>query len=153
MRVLGIDHGTVRVGLAISDELGVLARPLETVAAEVAVRRIGEVVKELGVAVVVVGWPLRMDGSEGAATERVGKFIDRLRRALPAGVEVRTCDETLSTVTAAERLRAAGKKSKHQRPVIDHAAAAVILQEYLDDLMGPTRWLTEEPENGGSDRS
>ena len=148
MRALGIDHGTVRVGLALSDELGLLARPLEVVAEGEAVRRIGEVVRERGVTVVVVGWPVRMDGTEGTATERVRVFLERLRPVLPEGVEVRLRDESLSTVTASERLRAAGRKAKRQRPVIDQAAAAVILQEYLDEAAGPSMWLAE-PLDGG----
>lgn len=148
MRVLGIDHGTVRVGLALSDELGVLAFPFEVVGEGEAVRRIGEVVRERGVTVVVVGWPVRMDGTEGSATERVRGFLEKLRPVLPDGVVVHLRDESLSTVTASERLRAAGRKAKRQRPVIDQAAAAVILQEYLDEVAGPSMWLAD-PEEGG----
>jgi RNase H-fold protein (predicted Holliday junction resolvase) len=84
MRILGIDHGTVRVGLALSDELGMLAHPLETVAEAQALVRIPEVVRARGVTAVVLGWPLRMDGSEGTAAERVRGFLNKLRPLISA---------------------------------------------------------------------
>ena len=150
MRILGIDHGTVRVGLALSDELGVLAHPLETVPEAQALRRIAEVVRERGVTAVVLGLPVRLDGTEGSAAERVRGFLAKLRPRLPERVPIHLRDESLTTVTASERLRAAGRKAKDQRPVIDRAAAAVILQEYLDELAGPTIWLAG-PGDGGED--
>ncbi|MFN0130819.1 MAG: Holliday junction resolvase RuvX [Verrucomicrobiales bacterium] len=143
MRILGIDHGTVRVGLALSDELGALAHPLEVVPEPQALKRIGEVVRERGVTAVVLGLPLRLDGTEGPAAERVRRFLASLRRRLPSGVPVHLRDESFSTVTAADRLRAAGRNAKRQKPVIDRAAAAVILQEYLDELAGPSIWLAD----------
>ncbi len=150
MRILGIDHGTVRVGLALSDPLGVLAHPLETVPEPQAVRRIAEVVRERGVTAVVLGLPVRLDGTEGSAAERVRGFLAKLRPRVPESVPIYLRDESLTTVAASERLRAAGRKAKDQRPVIDQAAAAVLLQEYLDELAGPSVWLAEgeEPEDG-----
>jgi putative Holliday junction resolvase len=148
MRILGIDHGTVRVGLALSDELGLLAHPLETVAEPQALGRIAQVVRERGVTAVVLGLPLRLDGTEGSAAERVRGFLAKLRPRLPAAVPIHLRDESLTTVTASERLRAAGRKAKNQRPVIDQAAAAVILQEHLDELAGPSIWLAEPGEDG-----
>jgi len=146
MRILGIDHGTVRVGLALSDELGLLAHLLETVPEPQALRRIPEVVRERGVSAIVLGLPLRLDGTEGSAAERVRVFLGALRTHLPAELPVHLRDESLTTVTAAERLRAAGRKAKNQRPVIDQAAAAVILQEYLDEVAGPSIWLAAPEE-------
>jgi putative Holliday junction resolvase len=146
MRVLGIDHGTVRVGLALSDELGLLAHPLETVPEPQALRRIAEVVRARGVTAVVLGLPLRLDGSEGTAAERVRGFLAKLRPLVPLEIPIHLRDESLTTVTASERLRSAGRKAKEQRPMIDQAAAAVILQEYLDELAGPSVWLAEPGE-------
>ncbi len=150
MRILGIDHGTVRVGLALSDELGLLAHPLETVPEPQAMRRISEVVRERGVTAIVLGLPLRLDGTEGSAAERVRGFLALLRPHLPPELPVHLRDESLTTVTAADRLRAAGRKAKDQRPMIDQAAAAVILQEYLDEMAGPSIWLAG-PEEMGND--
>ncbi len=152
MRILGIDHGTVRVGLALSDELGALAHPLETVPEAQALRRIAEVVRERGVTAVVLGLPLRLDGTEGSAAERVRRFLGALRPRLPPDVPVHLRDESLSTVTAAEHLRAAGRRAERQKPVIDQAAAAVILQEYLDELAGPSIWLAD-PEASGENEA
>lgn len=152
MRILGIDHGTVRVGLALSDELGLLAHPLETVGEPQVLRRIPEIVRERGVTAIVLGLPLRLDGTEGSAAERVRKFLAALRPLVPPEVVIHLRDESLTTVTAADRLRAAGRKAKDQRPVIDQAAAAVILQEYLDELAGPTIWLAEPEETGNDQR-
>jgi len=143
MRILGIDHGTVRVGLALSDELGMLAHPLETVPEPQALRRIPDVVRDRGVTAIVLGLPLRLDGSEGSAAERVRAFLAALRPLVSAEVAIHLRDESLTTVTAAGHLRAAGRKTKDHRPIIDQAAAAVILQEYLDELAGPSAWLVD----------
>jgi putative Holliday junction resolvase len=145
MKSLGIDHGTKRVGLALSDALGVLARPLETAPARDAIRRIVEIARGENVETVVLGLPLRIDGTEGAAASRVRTFLTALRQRLPAGVEIVLRDESLTTMEAAEKLRAAGKRAKNQRDVIDQAAAVIILQEFLDEKNGPaSRLLAEE---------
>jgi putative Holliday junction resolvase len=142
-RSLGIDYGEARIGLALSDPLGLLARPWEVlqVAEGDVLARIGAVVREHGVRVVVVGLPLRMDGSEGTATRRVRAFVRELAPFLPEGTEVVEQDERLSTVTAEERQSAAGRKVPPRAPV-DHLAAAVILQDYLDQRNGPA-WLPD----------
>jgi putative Holliday junction resolvase len=136
MNCLGIDHGEARVGLAISDALGCLAHPLETVRTTGALDRIAAIVRERGIDTVVLGFPLRVDGTEGSAAERVRAFLERLRPRLPGGVRVVLQDESLSTRQAAEHLRHAGKKSRRHRPVIDQAAAVVILQDFLDEISG-----------------
>jgi len=146
MRILGIDHGTVRIGLALSDELGMLAHPLETVPEAKALGRIPEVIRGRGVTAVVLGLPLRLDGTEGTAAERVRVFLAALRPLVPPEVEIHLRDESLTTVTASEQLREAGRKTRGHRPIIDQAAAAVILQEYLDERAGPAAWLVEPEE-------
>ena len=138
-RVLAIDYGEARIGLALSDELGMLAHPLETVPGQDkkrAIARIAELAAERGASTVVIGLPLRMDGSEGTAVEKVRTFIGKLRPALGDSVEIVEVDERLSTVAAMEKLHAAGRTEKNSRDRIDQAAAMEILQEFLDSRSG-----------------
>lgn len=135
IRALGIDHGEARIGLAISDDLGMLAHPLETVHLKETpdpLARIAAVVRERAIDTIVIGLPLRMDGTEGTATGKVRAFIGKLQPLLPEDTVVITLDERLSTVVAQEHLHASGRNVKQGRPVIDQAAACVILQDYLD---------------------
>lgn len=133
-RVLGIDLGDARVGVARSDELGWFAHPLETIetARTDAVRRIVDLVRELGAGTVVLGMPYRMDGSAGLAVDKAREFGKRLQAALGEGVSLVEMDERWSTVSAQRQLREAGLGGRSHRPVIDQAAAVVILQSYLD---------------------
>ncbi len=132
---LGVDVGTVRVGVARSDPHGILATPVETLRREPAsradVRRIGELVREWDVVEVVVGLPVRLSGDEGAAAEAARGYADAVAQAV-APVPVRLVDERLSTVTATGVLRDAGVAGRKQREVVDQAAAVVILQSALD---------------------
>jgi putative Holliday junction resolvase len=135
MRALGVDFGEARIGLAVSDDLGMLAHPLETVHVKLVASpesRIAELVEARGIEVLVVGLPLRFDGSEGTAVAKVRAFIERLRGEVPGAVAIVTVDERLSTVEAQRSLHAAGRTIKNSRGVIDQAAACVILQDYLD---------------------
>lgn len=135
MKVVAIDYGEARIGVAGSDALGLLAHPVETVRArprEAAIARIAEIVRSRGADTVVIGLPVRQDGTEGTAAENVRRFAAVLARELPAGTAVVFQDEYRSTATATEHLRAAGRRTKSHRPVIDQAAAVVILQEWLD---------------------
>ena len=134
-RALGIDYGTVRIGVAVSDDLGMLAHPFETVAGDKpdeAITRLAEIVSERKAEVVVLGLPLNMDGSEGAAVKKVRNFQKKLRSALPAAVKIVEEDERLTTVSASEKLSEAGMSTKDQGDSIDQAAAVEILQSYLD---------------------
>jgi putative Holliday junction resolvase len=135
---LGVDVGKARIGLAASDPDGLVATPVETVprvlegagtTADVA--RIAAEVDERLAAVVYVGLPRHLSGAEGAATQDARGFAARLAAAV-APVPVRVVDERMSTVTAHAQLRAAGRKTKSHRPVIDQAAAVIILQSALD---------------------
>src|SRR5271157_3710799 len=101
MRILAIDHGTKRMGLALSDELKVIAQPLEYVAAQPAdafLERLKVLVREKEVELILVGMPRNMDGSYGPAAAKVQEFVTALRAALPA--PVRTWDERLTSVQA-----------------------------------------------------
>ena len=133
-RVLGVDVGTVRVGVALSDPTGIIASPLETLrrAKDGAdLDRLAALVVEHEVAEVVVGEPRHLSGASGASAQDARAYSDALAERI-ADVPVYLIDERLSTVTAASHLREGGIDSRKQRPVIDQAAAVVILQQYLD---------------------
>jgi len=131
--VLGIDLGEARTGIAISDELRMLAHPLETIGTSPAmVPRIRQIVAERNVERVVVGLPRHMNGALGAGAEKANDFAQKLRAELPC--EVVTWDERLSTAAAQRALRESGKKTHQTRGIIDQVAAQMILQGYLDRL-------------------
>jgi putative holliday junction resolvase len=129
--ILALDFGRVRIGAAISDELRLLAHPLETIPAnEQALSRVAEIVREKKVDHVVAGIPRQMNGQIGAAATEVLQFVEKLRAILPCPVV--TWDERLTTAAANRALRDAGKKTRHTRGYVDQVAAQMILQSYLD---------------------
>ena len=129
--VLGIDFGRSRIGVAISDELRLLAHPLETIpAGKNAAWRIAEIVRERKIDHVVVGLPRNMDGTFGPAASEAQEFVQELRALIPR--EITTWDERLTTVAAHRALREAGKKTRATRGYVDQVAAQMILQGYLD---------------------
>jgi putative Holliday junction resolvase len=133
-RVMGVDVGTVRVGLALSDPTGTLASPLETLRRAKDgsdLDRLAALAVEHEVTEVVVGEPRHLSGASGASARDADAYARALADRLPS-VPVQMIDERLSTVSAASALRASGLDSRRQRPVIDQAAAVVILQSYLD---------------------
>jgi putative holliday junction resolvase len=136
-RRLGIDVGSVRIGVAVSDPDGILATPVETVArdrrknSDKHVRRLKALVDELGVVEVVVGLPRTLADRSGSAAQDAIRLADRLAARI-APTPVRLADERLTTVAAQRSLREAGVRAKGQRSVIDQAAAVGILQNWLD---------------------
>ncbi|MGB7217581.1 MAG: Holliday junction resolvase RuvX [Vicinamibacterales bacterium] len=138
MRILGIDVGRRRVGLAISDTSGTLARPLSTVtvasAADAVARVLAEVTRlaaeDDGLSAIVVGMPARLDGRPTTETPYVAAFIDALKTRTP--IAVLTEDERLSSREAESRLAVKEKDWRRRKAKLDAAAAAVILQDYLD---------------------
>jgi putative Holliday junction resolvase len=133
-RALGLDIGSRRVGVALSDSGGTVATPYEVVDRSGDRgrdhRRIAALVDEAGADVVVVGMPLSLDGSIGPAAQVVLDEIDELRGVL--AVEIVTWDERLSTVQAERSLRAGNVRKGKRRRVVDQVAATVILQSWLD---------------------
>lgn len=134
MRALGVDLGSRRVGIAVSDSNGSLATPLKTLqrtndTAELH-RRISQVVAEWEVETVVVGLPLGLDGSVGAAAAAALEEVEMLRATV--GVPVETYDERLTTVTAERSLMEMNLNATARRRVVDQVAAAVMLQAWLD---------------------
>jgi RNAse H-fold protein YqgF len=135
-RSLGIDHGDARVGVALSDELGFLAHPLETIEVRHTdpLARIRELATTHDVETIVVGIPRNMDGSHGPAAQKVAAFVEQLRASVSCTVA--TLDERLTTVSAQRSLRESGRKAKEQKGVVDQAAAQIILQTWLDTRAG-----------------
>jgi len=131
-RRLGIDVGTVRVGVAVSDPAGILATPLVTLGrGRGDLTRLAALVTEHEVVEVVVGLPVHLSGRAGASAADAQAYAERLRGLLGA-VPVRLVDERLSTVGASRSLRSGGVSARNQRRVVDQAAAAFILQGWLD---------------------
>src|SRR5262245_16958912 len=129
--ILALDFGRARIGVAISDELQLLAHPLETIPANrQSAARVAEIVGEKKVDHVVTGVPRQMDGQIGSAAAETLQFVERLRAILPCPVV--TWDERLTTAAAHRALRDAGKKTRHTRSYVDQVAAQMILQNYLD---------------------
>ncbi len=129
--ILGVDLGRARIGLAISDELRLLAHPLETISANKdSMKRIAEIVRERKIDKVVVGIPRHMSGEIGQAAKEALEYADNLRAQLPCAVE--TWDERLTTVAANRALHDSGRKTRQTRKIVDQVAAQMILQGYLD---------------------
>jgi putative pre-16S rRNA nuclease len=145
-RIMGIDYGSARIGVALSDELQMLAHPTETIAiAKVAdpVARIAALVSEKNVELIVVGLPRHMNGSVGASADEANGFAEKLKAKV--GCKVRTWDERLSTVAAQRALREAGKSVRESRGYIDQVAAQMLLQSYLDSLLSNQGGLEPVP--------
>jgi putative pre-16S rRNA nuclease len=131
-RVLGLDLGDARIGVAISDAARRMAVPLGTVrtGAPADVRAIAGIIREHGVTLVVVGHPLLLSGEAGERAHHAERFAGAIEKAL--GVPVRLQDERLSTVEAERALRESGTSGRDRRGTIDRSAATVILQAWLD---------------------
>ena len=129
---LGIDFGQARIGIAATDACGILAHPVESIHLNRTepLERIAQLAAERGVRTLVLGLPLRLDGTEGTACEKVRAFGERLHARLPE-LPLVYVDEFLTTTVAQEKLHAAGKKAKAFRPIIDQAAAVEILNNWM----------------------
>ena len=133
MRILAIDYGSTRIGLALSDPTGTLARPLPFVPAKAdakLAREIAERAKKEEAHLILLGLPRNMDGSSGEAAAKVQAFAALLGQATPLAIKL--IDERLSTVQASRQLQEAGRNARQQRGKIDSEAACVLLQGYLD---------------------
>lgn len=131
---MAIDYGTRSIGVAVADELGITVRPLTTIRRDRLSRKrviehIRRLVTEHEVSRLVVGLPLRADGTHGEAAARVEKFISELQSHLT--IPVVTCNEFLSSRAADDLLRASGADFKTRRSRSDEFAAAIILRDYL----------------------
>lgn len=133
-RVLGIDYGTVRVGVAVSDPLRILARALETIERQgddqKVIDRILEIIKEYDVATLVLGLPLRTDDQVGEKEIEARAFAEKLEKA--SGIKPILQDERYTTVMAHEIMHEAKIKEKDRKKLVDQIAAEIILQDYLN---------------------
>ena len=130
-RIVGVDYGTRRVGLALADPLRMFAQPYGAYSPKEAVLRLVKLHAVEGIGVVVIGWPLMEDGSEGLATQRVEAYINRLSKMLSDAEFVRW-DERYTSEEAKDRLR--GRTWGEEKGRVDVMAAGIILQEYLDAI-------------------
>jgi putative Holliday junction resolvase len=132
-RSIGLDVGDVRIGVAVSDPLGMIATPHDVIQAqnpEADANAVKDLVDELGARRIVVGLPLLNSGEVGSQAEKVLAFVEVLKEAVAVPVE--TIDERFTTVIAQRAMTAAGTKKKKRKGVVDQLAAQQILQTWLD---------------------
>jgi len=135
MRILGIDHGTKRMGIAVSDELGMIAQPLEYIPAEPYADflvRLKEIIHDKQVEQILVGIPRNMDGSYGPAAQKVKEFVTVLKESVV--IPIKTWDERLTSAQANRFLIQADVRRDQRKEKVDKTAAAILLQSYLDSL-------------------
>jgi putative Holliday junction resolvase len=135
MRILALDHGTKRIGVAVSDELKMIATPLEYIpAAPFAdfLARLNEIIREKEAELILIGMPRNMDGSYGPAALKVQEFVAVLKDALT--IPIKTLDERLTTVQAQKFLIQGNVRRDKRKEKVDKTAAALLLQSYLDGL-------------------
>jgi putative Holliday junction resolvase len=133
MRVLGIDHGTKRMGIALSDPSGMIAQPLEFIPAEPFapfLERLKQILREKEVELIIVGMPRNMDGSYGPAAAKVQEFVAVLKENII--IPIRTWDERLTSAQANRFLIEANVRRQERKEKVDKAAAAILLQSFLD---------------------
>ena len=138
MRILALDHGTKRIGIALSDELKMIAQPLEFVLAEPFlefVTRLKEIIREKEVELILIGMPRNMDGSYGPAALKVKEFVAVLKDMV--AIPIQTWDERLTSAQANRFLIQADVRRDKRKEKVDKMAAAILLQSYLDSLVKP----------------
>jgi len=148
---LGVDVGSVRIGVAASDPEGIMAFPVETVpTGEGDVERVAAIASDRNATTIFVGLPKTLKGADGASAQMAEDFARRVAELTTA--DVRLIDERFSTTTASRALTGAGKSAKKQRQVIDQAAAVVILENALDiDRQGNLGIVTRRIPHEGND--
>jgi len=137
MRILALDHGTKRVGIAVSDELKMIAQPLEFIPPEPFadfLDRLEQLLREKEVEMILIGMPRNMNGSYGPAALKVQEFVAALKGA--TAVPIRTWDERLTSVQANRFLIEGNVRREERKQKVDKMAAAILLQSYLDSLAG-----------------
>ena len=134
-RILGIDYGKVRTGIAITDELGITAQGLETIINngndKSVLARLDDIMKEYEISIIVVGMPLNMDGSKSERIEKTEKFIHKLKCKYNK-VKIETVDERLTTVQAHKTMNELRIKPKNKKNLVDTISAVYILETYIN---------------------
>ena len=139
-RALGVDYGTKRVGIAVSDGLGIAATAIDVIEETdpgIVAKRVAAIAKDKGAVVLVVGMPVNMDGTEHANHAKVKAFAEMCGRM--AGMPVEYVDERLTTVEAGRRLWESGLTHKDRKSRVDQVAAALILQSWLEQRRAAKR--------------
>ncbi|MFO1475258.1 MAG: Holliday junction resolvase RuvX [Verrucomicrobiota bacterium] len=137
MRILALDHGTKRIGVAVSDEMKMIATPLEFIPAEPFadfLSRLKEIIREKEVEMLLVGMPRNMDGSYGPAALKVREFVGALQAGMTTPITL--WDERLTSAQAQRFLIQGGVRRQERKSKVDKTAAAILLQSYLDSLAG-----------------
>lgn len=135
MKILGLDYGEARIGVAVSDALGLIATPLDTICEKDRARqidRVAEVAVQCGAEKLVVGYPKHMDGTIGHRAEYTEQFAQEISEKL--GIEYVMWDERLSSTEAHRMLEMGGVSGKKRKTKVDKIAAVIILQGYLDSI-------------------
>ena len=133
MRIMALDHGTRRIGVAVSDETKTIATPMEFIPAESmgqVVERLQQILREKEIELILIGMPRNMDGSYGPATEKVKEFIAALQPHITT--PIKTWDERLTSVMANRALLQGNVRRDQRKQKVDKMAAAILLQSYLD---------------------
>lgn len=132
--ILSIDYGAARIGLAATDELGIGVHPAGTILTQTQdpIKELESLISTRRIKTIVLGLPLRMDGSLGKSAEKVQHFGSKIKTSFPA-VSLYYTDESFSSIDAAEKLHQAGKNAKKQKAIIDQAAAMEILHRFLEE--------------------
>jgi len=135
VRIIGLDFGTKRIGVAVSDELKMIAQPLEYISASpfvAFVARLKEIIREKEADLIVIGMPRNMDGSYGPAALKVREFVGALRENI--AVPIQTWDERLTSAQAQRFLIQGDVRRQQRKQKVDKIAAAILLQSYLDSM-------------------
>ncbi len=135
MRILGIDYGDARVGVAVSDALGWTAQGIRTIknnGSKSLLAELKEIIDEYSPETIVIGLPKNMDGSEGFRAQATYEFADRLKEIYTG--EIAFCDERLTTVSAARVLNETNTRGKNRKKVLDTVSACFILETYLRSI-------------------
>jgi len=135
MRILALDHGSKRIGVAVSDETKTIAQPLEYIPAEPFagfLERLRQLIREKEIDLILIGLPRNMDGSYGPAAEKVQTFVGVLGGAIP--IPIKLWDERLTSAQANRILIQGGVRRDKRKEKVDKMAAAILLQSYLDGI-------------------
>ena len=133
MRILALDHGTKRIGVAVSDETKTIALPLEYILTEpfaLFLERLKKILSEKEIDLILIGQPRNMDGSYGPAAQKVEAFVAVLKTAIPGPIKM--WDERLTSAMANRALIQGGVRRDQRKEKVDKMAAAILLQSYLD---------------------
>lgn len=133
-RIIGIDYGKKRIGIAVSDPLGITAQPVETIEnSKISLQKIKDIVERYGAELIVIGLPKNLKGEIALAAEDVLAFAKKIEGFI-TGIKVETYDERLTTAHVMKNLSESGLSGQKKRQVVDKMAAAYILQGYMDGL-------------------